>query len=532
MQQVYIPYKDINYLSNSDKAYAAASEVLRPFYKYDVNIDSFAQVIEDKKRDKTDRTTLVKVLKEQYQGLKTTPLVLENIEKLQSENTFTIITAHQPSLFTGPLYFIYKNITAINLTKQLTAKYPDYQFVPVFWMGSEDHDFEEINHLNIFNKKIEWQNEEAGATGMMSTDTLAPTLADLKEILGDSENATHIYSVLEKCFSAGKTYAQATFELVNTLFEKEGLVVLLSNNADLKKTFIPYMEKELVEQPSKKLVETEQAKKEAVGLKGQAFAREINLFYMEKGSRERIVWEEERYQVLNRDLSFSKEEMLTELHEHPERFSPNVVLRPIFQEVLLPNLCYIGGGGELAYWMERIPQFEYFDVNFPMLMRRNSVMWIDKGSSKKMDKLGLSATDVFENTDTLIKAFVKENTTEILSLVKEKAIIENTFEGVIEKAIRINNNLERSVKGEMTKILNALDKLESKLISAEKKNYDVAVKQIQGLKDKLFPKNGLGLQERHDNFLQFYLKHGDDFINTLLEYQDPLNKDFLVLIED
>jgi bacillithiol biosynthesis cysteine-adding enzyme BshC len=532
MQQVYLPYEKISYLSDSDKAYAAASEVLRPFYKYDVNIDSFAQVIEDKKQDKTDRTTLVKVLKEQYQGVQTSPAVLENIEKLQSENTFTVITAHQPSLFTGPLYFIYKNVTAINLAKQLSEKYPKYQFVPVFWMGSEDHDFEEINHLNIFNKKIEWNNDEAGATGMMSTDSLAPTLAELKDVLGNSDNATQIFELIEKCFAPGKTYAQATFEFVNALFEKEGLVVLLSNNVDLKRSFIPYMKKELVEQPSKALVETEQAKKEAAGLKSQAFAREINLFYMVKGSRERIVWEEERYQILNRDLSFSKEEMLQELEQHPERFSPNVVLRPVFQEVILPNLCYIGGGGELAYWMERVPQFEYFGVNFPMLMRRNSVMWLDKGSTKKMDKLGLSATDIFGDTDVLIKAFVKENTTEVLSLAKEKATVEATFEGVIEKAIRIDNNLERSVKGEMTKILNALDKLEAKLISSEKKNYDVAVKQIRGLKDKLFPSNGLGLQERHDNFLSFYLKHGDDFINTLLEHQDPLNKDFLILIEE
>ena len=531
MQQFDIPYSEINYLSSSDKAYAVADDKLRPFYKYDVNIDSFAQIIKDKQQDTTNRTVLVDVLKKQYKGISTSEAVQANIEKLQANNTFTVITAHQPSLFTGPLYFIYKNITAINLARQLTEKYPEQQFVPVFWLGSEDHDFEEINHLHLFNKTVTWENEAQGATGMMDTDTLAPVLAELKEILGSSENATTIFSLLERCFSAGKSYAEATFEFVNELFKDYGLVILLSNNADLKRVFIPYMEDELVNQPSKALVEAEQAKKEAIGLKGQAFPREINLFYMEKGSRERIVFENGQYQVLNRDLTFSKEAMLTELRTHPERFSPNVILRPVFQEVLLPNLCYIGGGGELAYWMERMTQFDHFKVNFPMLMRRNSVMWIDSGTANKMDKLELSVTDIFKETEELIKAFVHDQSSETLSLAAEKTAIERTFDTVLEKATKINANLERPVNGEMTKILNALNKLEAKLISAEKKKYDTSVKQIRGLKDKLFPKYGLGLQERYDNFLPFYLKYGDDFIKTLVDALDPLNKDFLVLKE-
>ncbi len=532
MQRVYIPYAEIDYLSSSDRAYAQNDEQLRPFYKYDVNIDAFEQIIADKRKDATNRTVLHQVLQEQYAAVETSSAVIKNIKSLLSEETFTVITAHQPSLFTGPLYFIYKTITAINLAKELNQKYPQQHFVPVFWLGSEDHDFEEINHFHLFGQTITWENEEKGATGMMSTDSLAPVLEQLKETLGGSDNATHIFSLLEKCFAGGKNYAQATFEFVNELFKEYGLVVLLSNNQDLKRLFIPYMEDELLNQPSQALVEAEQAKKEAAGLKPQAFARPINLFYLEKNSRERIEFENGVYRVINRDLTFSKEEMLAELHAHPERFSPNVVLRPVLQEVLLPNLCYIGGGGELAYWRERMTQFDHFKVNFPMLMRRNSALWIDKGMKNKMDKLNLSVQDIFKDVDVLIKEYVKANTKEELSLAEEKKAIEADFKAILAKAKSVDSNLERSVLGEMTKSLKAIDKLEAKLISAEKRKHDTAVKQIRNIKNKFFPLNGLGLQERYDNFLQFYLKYGDGFITTLLEQFEPLNKDFLIWIEE
>ena len=150
MQKINIPYAAIDYLSKSDKAYAQNYETLRPFYKYDVSIDSFQQTIEDKQKEKINRATLHEVIVAQYKNVETTEAVLQNIEKLQSENTFTIITAHQPSLFTGPLYYIYKIVTAINLAKELSAKYPKYQFVPVFYLGSEDHDFDEISYLHLF----------------------------------------------------------------------------------------------------------------------------------------------------------------------------------------------------------------------------------------------------------------------------------------------------------------------------------------------------------------------------------------------
>lgn len=529
MQKKYIPFGQIDYLSKSDVAYAQNSPTLRPFYKYDVSLESFGQVIADKQKDQTNRAVLYQVLKAQYSTVSTTAAVLENIEKLQSDRTFTVITAHQPSLFTGPLYFIYKIVTAVNLAKDLAQQYPDYQFVPVFVLGSEDHDFEEINHLHLFNKNISWENTEQGPTGMMNTDTLAPTLAEIKEVIGDSENAEQIFEWLTTAYASGKTYAQATFEFVNQLFQGYGLVVTLMNDRALKREFVPIMKAELLQQASKSLVNSVIAEKEAAGWKAQATPRDINLFYMQKGFRERIVLEDGIYKVLNRAETFTEKELLQELETFPERFSPNVVLRPLFQELIFPNLCYIGGGGELAYWRERLTQFEHFGLNFPMLLRRNSVLWVDKNSSKKLEKLGLTVDDIFVEIEALIKDFVQRHTSEELSLAAEKTAITAAFDSVLAKAVSIEKNLERSVTGEMTKLLNTFDKLEAKLISAEKRNHDTAIQQIRTVKEKLFPGNGL--QERYDNFIAYYLKHGDGFIATLMENLEPLNRDFVVITE-
>ena len=530
MQKINIPYAAINYLSKSDKAYANNDKTLRPFYKYDVSIDSFQQIIEDKQKESTDRKALYKVISEQYKTVETTEAVLQNIEKLQSNNTFTIITAHQPSLFTGPLYYIYKIVTAINLAAELNEKYSIFHFVPVFYLGSEDHDFDEISYLHLFNKTVRWENNAKGPTGMMDTDSLAPTLEEVKEILGNSENAQHITELLERCYAAGKSYAQATFEFTNELFKSYGVVVALTNNEKLKRQFIPIMKDELLKQSSKELVNAAISKKDAADFKIQASPRDINLFYMKKGMRERIVLEDDVYKINNQSATFTETEILEELENYPERFSPNVILRPLYQELIFPNLCYIGGGGELAYWRERLAQFEYFNINFPMLLRRNSVLWIDKGSNKKLDKLGLNFYDIFDEIESLLKDFVQKNTKEELSLTSEKKSIETIFNDVVGKAKSIDKNLERSVNGEMTKILNALNKLESKLISAEKRNHETTLNQIRSIKDKLFPENGL--QERYDNFLQYYLKHGDNFIQTLIDELEPLNREFTVLVEN
>lgn len=525
-----IPFPEVPQLSSKDIAYATAQPELRPFFKYPVSLESFAQIITDKKKAQTDRDLLVSVLKEQYKKLDPSPEVMQEIECLADPNTFTIVTAHQPSLFTGPLYYIYKIISTIHLARLLNEKYPDQHIVPVFITGGEDHDFEEMNHASIFGKEVLWENEESGSVAMMKSSSLQPALEQLKDILGSSPKAEEIGSLIENCYTRHDRYGMASVDLVNELFKSYGLVVIDMNNAALKKRFIPIMEKELFEQPSRELIEATTAELEKVGFSQQAYPREINLFYLRDQIRERIVQEGDAFKVLNTDYQFTEAELREELHQHPEHFSPNVVMRPLYQEYILPNLAYIGGGGEIAYWLERQTQFEHFGINFPMLIRRNSVLWIDKGNAKKMDKLGLKVSDLFIETETLIKSYVKENTENELSLKEEKKQLHAIFNGIVDKIKEVDQTLVKTVKAEAANQMNSLQGLESRLLKAEKQRHEIELNQIRGLKDKLFPGNGL--QERKDNFLNFYLRYGQEFFDYLMKELNPLEEGFIVFVDE
>ncbi|MEM9991340.1 MAG: bacillithiol biosynthesis cysteine-adding enzyme BshC, partial [Bacteroidota bacterium] len=372
MKIVQVPFKDVPQFSERDKAYTTSSEMLRPFYAHEVHLEAFQEVIARKQKAKVNRPLLVEVLQAQYETFTDAKQVRANINALSDEQTFTVITAHQPSLFTGPLYFIYKIFSVINLAEGLRKKYPEQQFVPVFVLGSEDHDFEEINHLHLFGKRLEWQSEEQGATGTMKTDTLEAVLQELQGILGESEHARSVYATIQKAFTKYSTYAKAMQCLIHELLGQYGLVVCNMNDKRLKTLFVPHIQKEIFEQPSESLVLETQAKLEEVGFSAQAMPRPINFFYLRDQIRERIVQDGRNFKVLNTEVVFSPEQMQAEIANYPERFSPNVVMRPIYQEVIFPNLAYVGGGGELAYWLERKSQFAHFGVPFPMLIRRNS----------------------------------------------------------------------------------------------------------------------------------------------------------------
>ncbi len=522
-----VPFAEVPQFSKRDVAYATGSDDLRPFYQYPVTLDAFATVMEDKATDGTDRELLVEELKAQYSHLPEVAAVTEALGHLRSRDTFTVITAHQPSLFTGPLYYVLKICSAINLARQLNARYPDRQVVPVFIMGGEDHDFEEVNHAHVYGHRLEWKNDTGGSVGALHTDGLAVVLRELKDILGDRETAREIYAKIAAAYTENATYGAASVALAHALFGKYGLVVANMSRPAFKAAFRPIMERELFDSVSQPLIEKAQRALEEIGYSGQAHAREINLFYLSAGRRDRIVRDGENYGVLGTDQTFTEAELRSELESAPERFSPNVVMRPLFQELIFPNLAYIGGGGELAYWLERKEQFATFGVNFPMLIRRNSVLWIDKGNQKKLDKLELNYRQLFRKADLIIRDYVAQASANELSLSAELVELESLFQRIAEKAERIDPTLAKSVLGEHARQAKAVENIEGRLRRTEKQRFETAMNQIRGLRDKLFPEDGL--QERYDSFLNFYLQEGEALFDTLIEHLDPLTEGLVVI---
>lgn len=526
--KTFLPYEQAPQLSKTDVAYATGDPQLTPFYVHPVRLDAFDEVIRLKAQGVFPRKDLTEVLRRQYADLPVRPEVSENIDALALESTFTVTTAHQPSLLLGPLYFIYKALTTINLAKKVEAyRGGKNRIVPVFVLGSEDHDIEEVNKVNLFGKQLLWQPGTEGPTGVMDAKTLAPVLEELRTILGESESAHALFERVQKACTSAATFADATRALLHEFLGKYGLVVLDMNDPALKRHFIPVIQAELLEQPSVHLVGQTIAQLNQLGFKTQAAPRDINLFYLKPGMRQRIVLEDGMYRVLQTSLSFSEAEIMAELDLHPERFSPNVVLRPLYQETILPNLAYVGGGGELAYWLERRSLFAHFKVAFPMLVRRNSVLWLDQDAQKKLAKFGFSPARFFEDTESLVREYIAANASGEVSLEQEIAELKSIFDQITAKAVAIDPTLEKAVRADETKSVAAFEQWQGRLLRAEKQKHEVTLNQMRALKEKLFPGNGL--QERTDNFLPYMLKYGDAFLDALQENLDPLEAGFILL---
>jgi len=492
---------------------------LKSFYNLYPTPHSFKESIASRSFSKEKREILHKELLSQYSNSCSSLKVKDNIDLLLDEKTFTITTGHQLNIFTGPLYFIYKIQAVIHICNILKKEYPDYNFVPVYWMASEDHDFEEINHFFLYGKKYEWKVEAKGGVGRLSPKDMIQSLEDIAFI---PEKFTEPYK-------KQSTLADATRELVNELFGKYGLVVIDPDRKSLKSLFKGVITKEITERRSLELVEKTTGQLSELGYKSQIHPREINLFYLEDGLRERIEWDGNKFRIINTDLSFEKNELLKVIEESPEKFSPNVVLRPVYQEEILPNLAYIGGPAEVAYWLQLKEVFNLYHVPFPILMPRSFALFVNKSNLKKFNKLNIQIKDLFLEESHLKTKYLEANSDNNFHLNGEAGDLEMIFNTIKEKAVSIDKSLKDYVGAEFHKVRSVVESIEKKLKKAEEKNQEIAINQLLGLKAKLFP-NGQ-LQERHDNFLNFYL-NDQEFIDKTSAYLDSFDFKFNVLLED
>ena len=526
-----ISYQNSGYFSSLMNDYLEKKTNLQSLYNRFPTLENFEAQIQEKQvnfneNDTHKRQILVSTLEKQYSKVETSVLTKQNIEALNNPNTFTVTTGHQLNLFSGPLYFLYKIISTINLTTELKAKYPTYNFVPIYWMATEDHDFEEINYFNFKGKKFRWNKESTGPVGRLSTEGLAEFLEVYTLELGSSTNAATLKKLFEDSYLNHDNLANATRFLANALFSAYGLVILDADNADLKRNFIPFVKEELLQKSSHKLVlETAEKLKEYTI---QVNPREINLFYIEDDLRERIIFENDRYKVNHTKIEFSETEILTLLENHPEKFSPNVIMRPLYQEVILPNLCYIGGGGEIAYWLELKSFFAAAKVTFPILLLRNSVLLATEKQAKKADKLQLNWSDLFSKQANLVTTKTKELSDFPVDLTHLKKQLQKQFQELYDVANKTDESFLGAVKAQETKQIKGLENLEKRLLKAQKRKLSDILQRITELQNELFPNQSL--QERQTNFSEFYLEFGENLISTLVKQLKPLDNKFDIIV--
>jgi bacillithiol biosynthesis cysteine-adding enzyme BshC len=456
-----------------------------------------------------DRKLLIAQLQLQYKALRRNALVDESIASLRDENTFTVTTGHQLCLFGGPAYFIYKIVSTISAARIYSQKYPDKNFVPVFWMASEDHDFEEVNHLYLFGKKMEWQRDAKGAVGRLSTAGLDALLEEIKVLTGDSELLTILRNAAKE-----KNLADFTRHFLHHLFGNQGLVVIDADDAALKKSFTAVIAREFKEKIGKVEVEKANAVLQEK-YKLQVHPREINFFYLDENIRERFTENDGR----------NWEQLLL---ESPEKFSPNVIYRPLYQEYILPNVAYVGGPNELAYWFQLKGVFAAHHIAFPQLLLRDSFLVINSNQRKVMSSLNLCLEDLFLSAEQL-KVQYMQGKSEIQDSPYFQEM-ERLFAQIKSAAIKVDGSLEGAVEAEKTKAFKQLEALMGRIKKAEKLRHEIALNKIDKLKAQLFPEGVF--QERRVNFLEFYAKYGNAYFEALFLNANPLNTCLKVLEEE
>lgn len=523
-----LPYSNTGYFSKVVIDYLQQSPDLRPFYEHLPDMGGIKSAISNRQQFIQERKLLVEGLQEQYKTVSAADKVQLNIQSLLQENTFTVTTAHQPAIFTGHLYFIYKIVHTIRLADQLKKELPQYNFVPVFWMGSEDADLDELGNIWLSGDKLVWNTRQTGAVGRMNTRGLDLLIHRIAGELSVQPHGEELIRIIKEAYLNSPDIQTATFKLIHELFAEYGLITIIPDTAAFKKLMVSVFEDDLYHQTPGTIVE-KTIQKLGQHYKVQANPRAINLFYLKDGIRELIEWKNDHYEVRNTQIKFSKEEMAVELNDHPDRFSPNVILRGLFQETLLPNIAFIGGGGETSYWLELKDLFHHYRTPFPVLIVRNSFLIVEEKWEEKIERMGLQITDFFQSEQYLLTALVTRQANGHLKLTQELEATTQLYDSIREKATQVDETLLAHIEALKARTVKPLQELEKKMIRAEKRKYEAEQQQIHQIREALFPTGGL--QERVENFLPYYAKWGRQFIDCIYKSSLALEQEFVIIKE-
>ncbi|WP_326981905.1 bacillithiol biosynthesis cysteine-adding enzyme BshC [Chryseobacterium sp. MYb264] len=508
-----ISFKDIESIPQLVKDFL--NQNIEGFEENTFSLDHFKNQIHKKQNSFTSeqRNILADVLEGQLSHLELSSTQKEYRDQIRQPNTFTITTGHQLNLFSGPVFFVYKILQTIKTCSYLKQNFPDFNFVPIYWMASEDHDFAEINHFKTENNYYEINEKSGGAVGRIEiNDTFF--ISEFEKEYKDSVFGTELILMLKEAYKVGNTFTQAIQILVNRLFSDFGLLILDGDSSGLKDQIKATFKDELLNfslyKNSKEKVDFLTAKYGKV----QVNPREINLFYLSE-TRNRIDFDGIKYTVVDTNIQFTKDEILNELENYPEKFSPNALMRPVYQETVLPNLAYIGGNAEIMYWLELKDYFNTIDIPFPILIPRNSILFLKEKTIGKMKKLNLNVEDFFKNFAAITNNKILDDNA-ILKLLEEKEKnLVNNFKELKSVAENTDPSFGNMVKAEEIRQLKSFKRMKKRLLHAEKIKQREMLERLENLFLDVHPSKNW--QERVYNFSVFFSDYGNPWIENCLE---------------
>jgi bacillithiol biosynthesis cysteine-adding enzyme BshC len=473
---------------------------------------SLEQVKLNKKRRYSSKTRSIvyQYFLNEYASFELTKKETLNIELFSKEGTFTITTGHQLMLLGGPMFFYTKIMDVIKLAKQTSTI--ENPVLPIFWMASEDHDYEEISTIKLFGKKITSHGNNKGPVGRIPKKQFDEFLKEVNYVLGEGEEFCEIKKLINKAFDSGKNLSQITKVFVRELFKDEGLLIIDPDCKELKTLFSEVAERELFEE-----VTFKSSKKHLEKLKSnyklQVNPREINLFYIENEIRKRLIKTEGGFSTSDNSIFWTYSEMKNLIFDSPEKISPNVLLRAIYQEILLPDLAYVGGAGEISYWLELKPVFDAFQLDFPIPLVRSSYFVLKNKSYEWLRKKSIKLDSLFEDENLQINRLTKALSSNILSFENEKLYLQEFYSSLSLKGKNINPQLEKIVLGEEKRANSALKNVEKRFLNAEKKKHEQELLKLKIIIYKLFPEGKP--MERVDSFIPFITKENFNFKDAI-----------------
>ena len=492
--------------------YLDGASALRPFYHYPLHAPDFAEIIRDKARESIDRETLCRVIDQQYrdQGLPMTEATRQNLEALRDDRTFTVTTGHQLVLFGGPLFTVYKVLSIIQLADRLRQEHPGYHVVPLFWIHTEDHDFDEINHYyESFDSARRYEATVQGAVGR-------------HVLTAEIRNAipAHFDERFTRWYAPGNTLAAAFRGFMNELFGEYGLVILDPDHADLKRHFRDVIHRERADTLNHRMGAKDSDRLRGQGYDVQINPREINLFYLDEAGRNRIVADNGSFSVLKTHHRFDRQALLSVVEAHPEYFSPNVSLRPLYQEVILPNLAYIGGWAEVSYWMQLKGVFDHYGVNFPLLLPRMMATVFRDLELNTWQQLGFKAADIGKPVHELYKTYMPRVWDEApLQALAARLLAD--FDELESYIGQYSDTLPRSVIGQRVQTEKFLDNLEKKLHKVLRQLHAQPFNEIDTIKAAVQPDGAV--QERVLSLAAFPDLDPSEFVARIFPHVDVLN---------
>ena len=527
---MFINFSDIPGHQNLFLDYLNEFNNLKSFYKYNFrDRQEYPQVFKSvSESPRVFRENVADIINSRYEGKKTSPKTAKNISLLKNKKTLAVVTGQQLGILGGPMYTIYKIITTIKLSKHLSERYEDYQFVPVFWLEADDHDFDEISFIKLINEnnelvKIQYNDNvpddvNRGSIGYQKLlNTINSFFEEVEKNIRKTDFTDEILTNLKSFYSEGKSFKQAFSDLLFWLFDQHGLIIFDPQDKDIKKLLIPVFQKEIKDfrEHTAKLVNVSATLEELYH--AQVKVRPVNLFLNFEEGRYLIEPVENEFRLRGKRKKFTYEELNSLIVSSPEKFSPNVLLRPICQDYILPTAFYVGGPSEIAYFAQVSPLYQDFNVVPPIIYPRSSATLIEKNVSTAIEKFDLKLNEIFADPDKLKDKVVAKLSDGSLGEVFSKSAyeIELIFDKLQEKLFEIDKTMSEIGSKYKQTSLNSINQLKGKALDAQKKKYETSLRQIDKITMNLYPEKNL--QEREINFLFFANKYGLDVIDRIYE---------------